>query len=369
MPKVRIKWLFCLFILSIVSHRIWAQQNLMLSKQWAVGLNLHYGFIAQHKLVSDHLITGHIPGFELIFQKHSTGGEEWQYRYQLPYYGINLAYYNLGNNQDLGNVMTAMAHIDFRLKYNRLKSGINFRPAVGVGYLTNSFNLRENYKNTLIGSRLNAAFKFQLDFYRYINWLNRISIGLSLTHFSNGAFQIPNAGVNIAGLNLTYLRSFGKTSTVRTFDPPDYSKKLIYYAWIGGFLKQIAPYNSAKQPVITLQNVVAWQPKTKFNFGVAVDAMFDPTVEIRVKDAGFATSTLTSLRVGVGAHYEQIIGRISIPVNFGVYLRNNFPEDGSVYQRIGLRYRGRMGWIYNATLKTHAAKADYFEFGIGKQFK
>lgn len=345
-----------------------AQQNLLLSKRQAIGLNFHYGFIVQHKLVSDHLITQHIPGFDILIQKHSTGSE-WQYRYQLPYFGYMLSYYNLGNSETIGNAFAAMYHVDFRLKYNQMKGGINFRAGAGLGYVTQRFDIRDNYKNTIIGSRLNSAFKFQLDFYRYITWLNKISLGLSFTHFSNGAFQVPNAGINIAGLNLSYTRSFGKTQSIRTFDPPDFKRGFTWYAWFGGFLKQISPYLSAKQPALTLQNVYAYQLSQKRNLGAAFDVMFDPTVKTRVESAGFATKPITSLRVGIGAHYEQIFGRVSIPVQLMYYLRNDFQEDGALYQRVGIRYFSRSGWIYNATLKTHAAKADYFEFGIGKRIK
>ena len=161
-----------------------AQQNLLLSKRQAIGLNFHYGFIVQHKLVSDHLITQHIPGFDILIQKHSTGSE-WQYRYQLPYFGYMLSYYNLGDSETIGNAFAAMYHVDFRLKYNQMKGGINFRAGAGLGYVTQRFDIRDNFKNTIIGSRLNSAFKFQLDFYRYITWLNKISLGLSFTHFSS----------------------------------------------------------------------------------------------------------------------------------------------------------------------------------------
>ena len=113
----------------------------------------------------------------------------------------------------------------------------------------------------------------------------------------------------------------------------------------------------------------AYQLSQKRNLGAAFDVMFDPTVKTRVESAGFATKPITSLRVGIGAHYEQIFGRVSIPVQLMYYLRNDFQEDGALYQRVGIRYFSRSGWIYNATLKTHAAKADYFEFGIGKRIK
>ena len=49
----------------------------------------------------------------------------------------------------------------------------------------------------------------------------------------------------------------------------------------------------------------------------------------------------------------------------GCYVRDRYRPNGPLYHRIGFRYQISNGFYGNITLKTHWAKADYMEAGIG----
>jgi len=70
-------------------------------------------------------------------------------------------------------------------------------------------------------------------------------------------------------------------------------------------------------------------------------------------------------RLGVFAGHELFINKMSIVTQLGYYIYYPFDFEGRVYNRIGLkRYFGEK-WFGAITLKSHAAKAEAVEFGLG----
>jgi hypothetical protein len=70
-------------------------------------------------------------------------------------------------------------------------------------------------------------------------------------------------------------------------------------------------------------------------------------------------------RVGIFAGHELYIGKMSIVTQLGYYLYYPFDFEGRMYNRIGLkRYLGDH-WFAAVTLKSHGAKAEAVEFGLG----
>ena len=72
-------------------------------------------------------------------------------------------------------------------------------------------------------------------------------------------------------------------------------------------------------------------------------------------------------RVGVVVGHELFINKTSLLTQFGYYVYYPYDFEGRTYLRIGLkRYVGKKGkWFGAMTLKSHGAKAEAVEFGIG----
>ena len=70
-------------------------------------------------------------------------------------------------------------------------------------------------------------------------------------------------------------------------------------------------------------------------------------------------------RVGLFVGHELFINKTSIVTQLGYYVYYPFDFEGRVYSRFGIkRYFGKK--VFGAlSLKTHAAKAETVEFGIG----
>ena len=70
-------------------------------------------------------------------------------------------------------------------------------------------------------------------------------------------------------------------------------------------------------------------------------------------------------RVGIFAGHELFINKLSVVTQFGYYVYYPFDFEGRTYQRIGLKRYFNNKWFASLTLKSHAAKAEAVEVGIG----
>jgi len=76
-----------------------------------------------------------------------------------------------------------------------------------------------------------------------------------------------------------------------------------------------------------------------------------------------------SWRAGAGIGYGLSLDHFMLLVEMGRYFYDRLKYDGNFYHRIGARYMFDKGFIANLSLKTHFAKADVIELGLGYGFK
>jgi hypothetical protein len=74
------------------------------------------------------------------------------------------------------------------------------------------------------------------------------------------------------------------------------------------------------------------------------------------------------LQIGAYAAYLVPLDRFHFVFGMGAYIRDKYSPEDPVYHRIGARYYLKNGIIFNLTLKSHFARADYLEYGIGYTF-
>jgi hypothetical protein len=70
-------------------------------------------------------------------------------------------------------------------------------------------------------------------------------------------------------------------------------------------------------------------------------------------------------RVGLFMGHELFINSLSVVTQLGYYVYYPFDFEGRVYNRIGLKRYFGPRWFAAVSLKSHAAKAEALEFGIG----
>ena len=75
----------------------------------------NYGFILQHRNNMGDLVNGYINGAEINFVKPAAGDKLWHHENNFLERGIGVAYFNLDNPAQLGNVYALFAFFEIPL--------------------------------------------------------------------------------------------------------------------------------------------------------------------------------------------------------------------------------------------------------------
>ena len=332
-------------------------------------LNYFAGNIALHNNDILHLITGHPEGFIFSWNKKTFGNDPWEQRFNYPDYGASFIYQDL-KNEKLGNNFGLYAHYNFYF----FKRNLMFRIGQGLAYNTNPYDKLENPKNVAFGSHILSSTYVMFN-YKKERVYDRFGLqaGLSLIHYSNANVTAPNTSVNTIAFNvgLTYNlddidQKYKDTSTEEKFTEP-------------------IKYNLAFRSGINQSDVIGSGQFPFYIFSAYADKRLSHTSAIQFGADVFFSNFLKELiyyqsvsfpeenvsgdedykRVGLFVGHELFINRMSLETQVGYYVHYPFDFEGRTYIRIGLkRYFGKK-FFGAMTLKSHGAKAEAVEFGIG----
>src|SRR5690606_34958512 len=108
-----------------------------------------------------YLTNSYIQSFEINLLKETYGKNPWESFYNYPEYGISAYYTTLGNREVFGNALAL--NYFFKLKIiDKQRFDMYNRVGIGLGYLTNRYDIDSNYMNLAVGSHLNVHFVFKL---------------------------------------------------------------------------------------------------------------------------------------------------------------------------------------------------------------
>lgn len=329
----------------------------------------HIGFVIAHHGSIQYLVNGHTFATELNFAIPTHGEKKWERIYHYPEIGFTFVYLNLANPKELGNGYSLYPFINFNLTHGQ-RFRLKFRIAQSLGYLSKKFDRLENHKNTTIGSHFNGFVNLRLNATIQLSSNLRLETGIGLTHFSNGAMDLPNQGINIPTFSLGLGYHFHTQNiklTPDTFSIPKNRTRFIVYANAG--LCSIDPPGSRKYPAyVTSFNIERmhgnknrWNGGIEFAYNASNVAYYNSDTIIKLD------SDLQNLQMGIKGGYALGVGKLIIPIEMGIYLYSKNPI-GHYFHRIGLRYQLNEHWIACLTLRTHWANAEFFEWGVGYCF-
>jgi hypothetical protein len=323
------------------------------------------GFLAAHHAGMAHLAQHVAFATEFSYVKKLTGEQVWHSYYRQPLVGGTLFIGTVGNNELLGRFIGLYGFAEMPLiKYKNYRMDWKF--GTGLGYTNRPYDPISNPKNVAIGSRLNAMMCFALK-QTFSFEQSAITFALDMTHFSNGAFKVPNLGINLPFVSIG-LQHFlpEKTNRIKPMD--------IFYTYkhwqpsINGMLsfKETMPIGGKKYPIyagsVSIRNY--FSPKSGFELNLDIISKqallnYEPMV---------SKSQLDILQLGISAAYLLPLNRFNFVYGLGVYVRDHYRAEGPLYIRLGCRYYVSKSMSAFFGLKTHYAKADYLEFGLSYHF-
>lgn len=334
-----------------------------------IDVNYFRGNIALHNNSILHLIQGHPDGIIVSWNKKTFGNEEWEQLYNYPDYGVSFSYQKY-DNKVLGENYGLYAHYNFYF----LKRNLMLRIGQGLAYNTNPYDKHTNYKNTAFGSTILSSTYLMLNYKRErIFDKFGLQAGLALIHYSNANVKAPNNSVNSITFNLGVTYNFDDEDTAFAALKPKekFTEPIRFNFAFRSGVNESDIVGSGQFPFYIVSAYADKRLSKKSAIQLGADAFFSRFLKeliyyrsIAYPDENIDPNT-DYKRVGVFVGHELFINKMSLITQFGYYVYYPFDFEGRTYQRIGLkRYFGDQ--LFAAlTLKTHAAKAEAIELGIG----
>lgn len=335
----------------------------------SIGARVHYGFVLAHRPSIVALQKEHLGGFDINVAEQTTGTKKWQQHFGYPRLGFKFGYYSLGNEEQLGHAYALYPYADFDLGRKAKSFNINVQIGWGLGYIDKSFGLRDNYKNVAIGSGANATFNLNISGRFQLTKKDRLYIGTGLSHFSNSSLVTPNLGVNLATAQVQFSHLFGQSVAFKKQPAEPFQKSFRKAIYAGGFIKQIYPAGGEYYFAGVISANIVKHFSYKSALGAGIDYFYDESIIKKLRnDDKKITPLVSASRIGINGTYEMVVSDFSAVIQMGYYVYSNLNTDGSLYHRMGVRYMLTKNIFATVNLKTHFAKADFLEVGLGWQW-
>ena len=179
--------------------------------------------------------------YSLKVDRRTDGSADWQRHHLLPYTGFGLTYFDLPSPGELGRPVAVYRYFRAPLSRGGGSFCLDYSAEIGLATGWRRYDAVTNPFNKLFSTRSAAYISLGLgaDVTLGPHWSTYLNAGLS--HFSNGNFKRPNAGLNAVslGLGIRYspvVRSAGPHPTIPPVWKP-YTEWQAYF--MGGTEKRL----------------------------------------------------------------------------------------------------------------------------------
>ena len=346
-------------------------------RNYELEARMHYGYMyfqndEYHSALGRY--SRHTPAFELSLHHNTYGEHRWEVLHNYPSIGFTFYYSGFGNDSisaELGRVFALYPFINFPITPSE-SSKLTFKLGVGLSYLTNKFDPKENYHNYAIGSHFNAAINLSFEYrQRIVDRLHWVT-SAGLTHFSNGSIRTPNMGINIFSVatGLSWYLASPKTLIDKRLRPKNYlfefdGKRhfVTDYQYTLGFKDMSQQYGTHQY--FFVHNLTAnfmLQLTERDRLGLGLEMVYDNSDKVTKPDWDIY------LKPGLLISYEMMLGSASFMFNLGV--RNNVPLNSKIfgmlfYQKVAARYYFNDNLFATIAFTTYDIKADFISVGLG----
>jgi len=358
------------FFFFIISQCTFAQAQSNESRPFSLGMNAYYGFVLQHKEALGQLTRHHPFGGEIYYEQIKNGHYYWEKAYRYPHVGLALGYYELGNAA-LGKAIYLIHYLEKPLLKGS-RGQLDMKIGLGAVYSTHPFNLENNYQNIALSSRFSYAMRGALSYAYVVTDNLTIKSGLTLTHFSNGAFKTPNSGINLPMLYLGVRYTPGAKRIIYHQDAlfPTWSKKWSVNLSGAFTIKEFGLPGGRKYPGFVLMAHVNRRLNYKSALNMGLDGIYNTALkeEIRKNSSIDQTHRPDFKRVGLAIGHELYISQqLSLLTQLGIYVYKHYNSvvDAPIYQRYGLKYYLNQHLFGGMYLKSHYGTADFVEWAVG----
>lgn len=349
---------FSVLLLVLMCIGLEAQQDSWLSLRYSRGVFL------PHRVSLPQLRTDNTSGLELSYTRAMDGSKDWHHHFRGPRKGIGIYALDMGNPEELGSIFSVYPFVDLPLD----KQGpgrIILHMGVGLAYLDKRFDFEENFFNKAIGSHLNYGIVMALHYEYQMDRL-KCSTGISMTHASNAAIQLPNLGVNVASLDLSLSYRLNKEKQDLIFDPERKWQREQSFLLMTSFgLRESNVVTRDKHGVQELRGIYSKKFSAKSSYRLGFDLIHNRSTYLDLDDGRTEEFGIDAIQSGLFMGITLDFGNALMYLHNGFYLTQGFQDQGFIYHRFGGMWKMNEKLSLDLSLKTHFAKADYLALGLG----
>ena len=196
---------------------------------------------------------------------------------------------------------------------------------------------------------------------------------MSLLHYSNANVKAPNTSINSITVNIgvTYSLNDEDPEFITTVSNEKFLESVKYNLVFRSGINESDVVGSGQFPFYIFSAYADKRINHKSAFQLGTDVFFSNFLKelIYYNSVAFPENNVVGnedyKRIGVFAGHELFVNKLSLLTQLGYYVYYPYDFEGMTYFRVGLkRYFGKK-WFGALTLKSHGAKAEAVEFGIG----
>lgn len=321
------------------------------------------------------------------FGWQTKGTRLWEQLYSLPYFGIGYYQANFFNSQELGMPSALYGFYGGSIK-KYSKWSIDYRIGFGLTYNWKPYDPDLNPYNYAIGSYNTVYIDAGVVANIPITQQFDLGIGMSFTHFSNGATSLPNLGINLMASKFSLRYNFyEERPQVKAWDIPEYKKDHEFYFSASLGSKQVtydttntnldSKYYDINYAMATVSFAYQRQIGHKVKFGGGLDINYDGTVDAQIDIIDGEIDQVIhplsdKLGIGIVGTFEWVIARMSIIAQPGYHILRKEIEGQTppMYQRLGVKYHFLPNTFAGIYIKAYNfSVADYIEWTVGHRIK
>lgn len=290
--------------------------------------------------------------------------------YNNPIYGIGL-YSSTFHNDKVGSPYAIYGFVQTPFgNLNNKKWSFDYRIGLGLSGNFKPYDEDSNPLNLAIGTKNNVFINLGIRSQYTINSKFKAGVGLAFHHFSNGALQLPNKGVNLVPLtlSLTYQPDGLALQRDQELDIEPFSKKILYHINYGVGLKQVKRNLDKRYFKSTLSFYASRHVSHKWRIGVGGDLFYSDSgnsEEIAEDKSGKLSAKLSG---GPAFYLAHVLNKdLVLNGNVGYYIHNQKfnGETQNIFLRAGFRYYVYKNLNAGVSIKAHKGKADFIEWTLG----
>jgi hypothetical protein len=287
--------------------------------------------------------------------------------YRRPIMGLGMMATTF-NNPVIGAPISVFGFVEIPFSREISRWNFSYGLALGISFNFNPYDNVRNPENLMISSNYNAYLHANIQGKYQVNKNLQLGLGIGYKHFSNGSTKKPNAGINLAPLQVSAQYKIDNTPGSKLDKLPPFKSFWSFSLYTSSGMKQNNPGEELIYKNLTGM-FLAYQFSYKYKMGLGFDLNYSSGGTRRVANASAFSSNFS---YGIYTGWEwYLTERLYIPISLGLYLHHN-PENSEttlMYERIGVRYLFfNRHFSMGPGLKAHAGTADFIEFNLGWVF-